>query len=458
MKIIFILSLLISLNALAAPGKGLNFDDFAYQKILLKASLTRGLYVVPSKRFSLKQYSPTPKSQGKTGTCTAWAVAYSARTISEAIRHGWKNKSFITKQAFSPGFLYKLIKTNYDYTCTKGTSIQNALSKLKNIGVPKYNDLPTLCPATIPNSSYQEATAYKIKDFVRLFNTNDPAQIKIDTVRKSISEKKPVIIAMNTPDSFSKSHRKKVWQATENPNINHGGHAMTVISYDDSKYGGAFELQNSWGTRWGNGGYIWVKYPDFAKFTYYALELIDHPKKSNYWQTDLSGRLKLVLSYGNQMQVTRQNNIYKVKRPYRSGTRFRLYISNNQPAYVYAFGSDLTGKVYPIFPHKQGISAALNYKRNEVPIPDEDHYIAMDNNVGHDFIAVLYSKDELDINKIQQQIEQQSGNFAQKVQKVLAHKLVRARNIKYSSNIISFKANSRGRTVVPLIVEIEHIK
>ena len=62
------------------------------------------------------------------------------------------------------------------------------------------------------------------------------------------------------------------------------------------------------------------------------------------------------------------------------------------------------------------------------------------------------------INKIQQQIEQQSGNFAQKVQKVLAHKLVRAGNIKYSSNIINFKASSRGRTVVPLIVEIEHIK
>ena len=44
----------------------------------------------------------------------------------------------------------------------------------------------------------------------------------------------------------------------------------------------------------------------------------------------------------------------------------------------------------PIFPHKQGIIPVLGYKRNEVPIPDEDHYIAMDNNIGHDFIAVLY--------------------------------------------------------------------
>ncbi len=458
MKIIFILTLLTSFNALAASGKGLIFDDFAYQQVLLKAPLTRGLYVVPSKRFSLKQYSPIPKSQGDTGTCTAWATAYSARTISEAKRRGWKNQSFITQQAFSPGFLYSLIKSNQDYRCSKGTSINNALSQLKRVGVPKYNDFKTLCSSNIPNYSYQQAAAYKIKDFVRLFDKYDPAQIKIDRVRKSISEGKPVIIGMNTPDSFQESHHKKVWQPTENPNIQHGGHAITVISYDDSKYGGAFEIQNSWGTNWGDGGYIWIKYQDFAKFTPYAFELIDYPKTSKPWQADLAGKLKLVLSNGSQMRVTRRNNIYKTTRSYRSGTRFRIYISNNEPAYVYAFGSDLTAQVYPIFPHKQGISPALTYKRNEVPIPDEDHYIAMDNTIGRDFIVVLYSKDELDINTIQRQVEQQSGSFAQKVKKVLSTKLVKATNIRYSTNSISFKARSRGRIVVPLIVEIPHIQ
>lgn len=458
MKIIFILSLLTSVNVLAASGKGLIFDDFAYQQVLLKASLTRGLYVVPSKRFSLKKYSPIPKSQGDTGTCTAWATAYSARTISEAKRHGWNNKSFITRQAFSPGFLYNLIRSSHDYTCSKGASITNALIQLKNIGVPKYNDFQTLCSYRVANSSYHKAADYKIKDFVRLFNKYDSAQIKIDRVRKSISEGKPVIIGMNTPDSFQNSYRKKVWQPIENPNFNHGGHAITVISYDDSKYGGAFEIQNSWGTNWGDGGYIWIKYQDFANFTPYAFELIDFPKKSTPWQADLAGKLKLVLSNGTQMRVTRKNNTYKTTRPYRSGTRFRIYISNNEPAYVYAFGSDLTAQVYSIFPHKQDISPALTYKRNEVPIPDEDHYIVMDNRIGRDFIAVLYSKDELDINAIQRQIERQSGSFANKVKKVLANKLVKAANIRYSTNTISFKASSRGRTVVPLILEIPHIK
>jgi len=71
--------------------KGLIFDDGAYNKVLLKAPLSRRLYVVQA-RASLKQYSPTPKSQGLYGTCTGWATAYSARTISHAKRNGWTKK------------------------------------------------------------------------------------------------------------------------------------------------------------------------------------------------------------------------------------------------------------------------------------------------------------------------------------------------------------------------------
>ena len=34
-----------------------------------------------------------------------------------------------------------------------------------------------------------------------------------------------------------------------------GGHAMSVVSYDDNKNGGTFELMNSWGNEWGKSGY-----------------------------------------------------------------------------------------------------------------------------------------------------------------------------------------------------------
>src|SRR5690625_7623232 len=44
----------------------------------------------------------------------------------------------------------------------------------------------------------------------------------------------------------------------------HAGHAMTIIGYDDSKgSGGAFRVVNSWGSDWGDKGYIWIDYQFF---------------------------------------------------------------------------------------------------------------------------------------------------------------------------------------------------
>jgi C1A family cysteine protease len=79
---------------------------------------------------------------------------------------------------------------------------------------------------------------------------------------------------MNTPSSFHNA--KDLWQPTESPNVSYNGHAMCVVGYDDNKYGGAFEIQNSWGTDWGNDGYIWINYNDFAAFVKAAYEIIEN--------------------------------------------------------------------------------------------------------------------------------------------------------------------------------------
>jgi len=479
MKKLFINFMLVffsisSLNALA-QSRGLVFDDAAYDKVLLKASLTRSLYDTVPSRASLKKYSPTPKSQGKYGTCVGWATAYSARTIAMAQYNGWTNKSTITNNAFSPSFIYRLIKA--DYYCKSGSSIYEALKVMKRLGVPKYSQFNQSCPNRVPNQVYTKASPYKIQDFVRLFNRGDGNTQKINRVRKSLSEGKPVIIGMNTPKSFDKV-RGNFWQpkANESPRISYGGHAMTVIAYDNQKYGGAFELQNSWGTWWGNRGYVWIKYQDFANFTKYAFELIDKPKPKPSYIPDMSGKMRFLLANGGEMAAELVNGTYRMKHSYPSDTRFRLYLSNNEPAYVYAFGSDMTGKVYPIFPHKPGISPALTYKRNEVPIPDENHYIVMDNTVGRDFFCVLYGKEPLDIDTIRRRVEQANlsekglivlpaiseeptqSRFFQNLRKIIANQTVESRNIRYSNRGIGFSAMSHGKTVVPLCVEMVHTR
>jgi hypothetical protein len=186
-------------------------------------------------------------------------------------------------------------------------------------------------------------------------------------------------------------------------------------------------------------------------------QLIDEPKPKPVSVPDLSGKVKFVLANRKEMQAKWMGEHYKIKKAYRSGTRFRLYISNNEPAYVYAFASDLTGGVYPIFPHKKGISPALTYTGNEVAIPDEDHYIAMDDTVGSDFLCVLYAKEELDIDAIRQRVAAASGDFVTKVKKALGNQSVMPSDIKYTKSKIEFSAVSHGKTVVPLIVETKHL-
>ena len=41
-----------------------------------------------------------------------------------------------------------------------------------------------------------------------------------------------------------------------------GGHANTIIGYDDTK--AAFLVQNSWGTSWGNKGFYYLPYSVFS--------------------------------------------------------------------------------------------------------------------------------------------------------------------------------------------------
>jgi len=450
---IFIFSIFFTTNYAQPYRLGLQFNDEEYATVPMKAPLVRSLYSLPASA-SLKAYTPLPQSQGDYGTCVGWSSTYAALTISKAIQNNLTSQDVITQSAFSPGFIYNLIKDNGDYNCEWGASISDACDILKTRGAPKKSDFDISCVNVVPNTLYGKASANKIDDYAKLFDTYDNNTFKIQATKKSISENKPVVIGMKCPDSFYDA--VGCWEPTEDFNRNFGGHAMCVIGYDDNKYGGAFEIQNSWGTDWGNEGYIWITYEDFANFTKYAYELIDAsaPNVNTY---DLSGKVRFLLAAGSEMKATLYGTTYNINQPYSSGTQFRLYISNNEPAFVYAIGSDNTGKIFQIFPHDQGISPALTYKQNEVPIPDEDHYIQMDNTVGTDYLCVLYCKKPIDFITIVRKIEQQTGTFSQKIKKALMQDLVATADVEFATNEISFKAKSNGKSIVALIVETQHI-
>ena len=53
--------------------------------------MTRDFSSLPSS-YSLRQYCPTPQSQGQYGTCTSWATTYAFRTILDAVKNNWNRR------------------------------------------------------------------------------------------------------------------------------------------------------------------------------------------------------------------------------------------------------------------------------------------------------------------------------------------------------------------------------
>lgn len=452
---------------------GLLPDDGTYEQLERKKELlTRDYTILPSS-YSLLKYCPIVKSQSQYSTCTSWATAYAARTIAEAIKYDWTDKGKITGEAFSPLFVYAQIKDKIaypdDYDCKKGTHIFKALQLMKEKGVPKFSDFNVLCANSVSDDLMQKAQTFKINDYFTLFSIScTDGSEKIRKVKKALSEDCPVIIAMHIPQSFHNSNQ--TWNGQDVDPTKHGYHAMCVVGYDDNMQGGAFYIMNSWGTNWGENGFVWVKYNDFAKYVDQAYEMyvrkIDKtpppaPKPTivdTIRYNHLAGKIELQLSTGEKMVATLHSEggitRYNLNDSYISGTRYRLYISNNEPAYVYVIGADLTGSVSKVFPPKENISAALTYKSNHIAIPDEQYFIEMDQTKGTDYMCVLYSQDALDINAIINQMRGVNGSFYDKLN-VLNNLLITGTDVTYGQTEIRFQALSQ-KTVVPVVIEIPH--
>lgn len=434
---------------------GLVKDVEGYEAIPLTASLMRGDYSNLPTRYSLKKFAPTPKNQGAYGNCVGWSAAYAARTILYSYEENLINTSSIDLNAFSPFFLYEQVKPYYDEDCKAGTTFFRVLEELKDMGVVKYRDYSQVCEGLLTSSLEDKAEEYRITDYKRLFGSNSTA--KTLYVKKAISENKPVLIGIECCNpSFINSAGKDYWEPTTTETVPKGnGHALTLVAYDDEKYGGAFQIMNSWGTEWGSDGFIWISYEDFEDYCFEAFEMSVMATQKT---VELQASFRFKLSAGSEMEAEYNGGgVYEMKKPYYSGTLFQLMISNEEPAYVYAFGSDLTQSSYPVFPFEKGISAYLGYRGNNIAIPDEDHYIKLDDNTGSDYFCLLVSKEALDFDRILEEMESVSGEFEVRLKKVLGDDLASPQNVDYDNAKVSFTAEVAPEKIVPLIVLIPHV-
>lgn len=454
MRTAFILfALIISSYNLVAQvyGRGLNLSEQSNDRTIVSAKLMRGDFEELPPRYSLKKYCPTPGNQGIYATCAGWASAYSGRTILNAIKNNYINP-LIDQNTFSPSYIYNQIRK--DSTCNNGVDLVEALEIMKDQGVLLLDDFGYECERNIQSHDKYRAIQNRILEYKEIFNRF--SNNKVITTKKSISEFRPVVIAIDVPRSFEYS--KDVWIPEKEEYKNgRNGHALVVVSYDDTLYGGAFEIINSWGTDWGNQGFTWIKYTDFEYFTYNGFELIDDIKDETS-EYDFSGSISFVLEDQTPIQLERSDNIFCTVNSLSSGTKFNIRLSNDQPAFVYAFGSDLKRKNIILFPPKENISPLLSYKKNNLSLPDERSNLMLDKNVGKTYLCFIYANKSIDIKTAMKKIEKGSGDFVKRVFKYFKNDFVTdyTPTIKDQSKII-FKAKSDNKSMIIIILEIKHV-
>ena len=522
MRALSFLLFLIAFSTVAQEyPMGMEWDEASYRSIPYKIQFTASTYDNLPSSYSLEQYAPYPGNQGQYGTCVAYASAYGLRTIMLAKDLGITDKYTITQNALSPSFVYSIIKREDDLNCSKGANPKYGMEALKVAGAPSLKSLPYQCNPSISEAVQLEAIDYRIRDYQTLFFFDSPDYgVKTNATKKALTEGYPVLLGMKLPPSFFKA--TTVWRSlsTEKNAIasQHGYHAMVVIGYDDNYEGGAFRVMNSWGTQWGDGGFIWVPYSEYEKWAMGAIQPYSYYKRkdNNIPSTPNSkpnnpnqpgkpsiprvepnnpnqpirpvlpmgdvdpnpiaeklpeGSLKFETNSGQLMEVTRVSTrnlvveddvegedlvAYRMLEAYPSGTRFRFYLENVNEGYIYAFATDLSQKINKILPYDDNMSPLIG-ANSELAFPSEKKVIRMDENPGTDYLLILFSQQRLDEKELQEKMQETEGGLTSKIKAALGEKLIDKSMVEYAAGTPGFKVKEGAEAyVVPSMVEINH--
>ena len=251
---------------------GLDFNDRGSVDVDRYESESFGFGEELPDSVSLRNFAPYPGNQGMYGTCVGWSFGYCGMTTLYARAFGLKNRNVITAMAMCPYTVYNNIKNEEDASCSQGSHLNLAGDFLTSTGTKRFHVHESDCNTT---DEFDEALMiYKADGYGALWDW-DPGGLveesteKVQLAKIALADGHVVLIGMSISDSFMNGvNEDGEWVKSEDPweNMPSGGHAMCVIGYNDKRFGGSFEIQNSWGQDWGDGGYAYVSYDDFQEF------------------------------------------------------------------------------------------------------------------------------------------------------------------------------------------------
>uniref|UniRef100_A0A1X7SZ67 Peptidase C1A papain C-terminal domain-containing protein n=1 Tax=Amphimedon queenslandica TaxID=400682 RepID=A0A1X7SZ67_AMPQE len=219
---------------------------------------------IPSERthpnVDLSGYVHHVYDQGDLGSCTANALcsAYGLDLVkqSQTTRGGY--------YYFDPSRLFLYYNTREregNQSKDSGASIRDTVKSMNRKGVCKESEWPYKVwkfKEKPPQSCYDAAVGNNLCKYERLDHN-------IDQFRACLKDNCPFVFGFNVYASFhniSRNGYMPLPSRREQLGEPLGYHAVVAVGYDDSRR--CIKVLNSWGSRWGDGGYFYMPY-EFIK-------------------------------------------------------------------------------------------------------------------------------------------------------------------------------------------------
>lgn len=228
---------------------------------------------------------PKVGNQGGQNSCVAWATTYYQMSHEVCLVLGCDNKSLNTK-VYSPRWTYNMINSGLN----NGSYFSDAFSVQTNHGASLLSELPYVASDyrgwDLNSQNWRRAISSRMSYAQTVPMNSDSA---FANVKQLLLNGHVLVIGtyisswqyrtvMANPNSASNPFLGQAIVTYVNGTA--GGHAMTVVGYDDSIWTdingngavesaevGAFKIANSWGSSWKNAGYSWAAYDAFRSIS-----------------------------------------------------------------------------------------------------------------------------------------------------------------------------------------------
>ena len=346
---------------------------------------------------SLESRLPRIINQASNNNAVGWILGWYGLTLLEARNNDLTDINAITDHALNPAFPYW-----YGHQkrggCLQTSSMIDALESMVNYGTPLFSSYSGPCGDSVATKFITQASGHRLSGYVRLFNTFDPVTLKVNAVKQALAEDNPVAAGIICPPSFLLA--KEFWEPHEDPETGPAGHAILVVGYNDEQYGGAFEVVNTWGSSWGDGGRTWLLYKDFAAFAQYGFELYlnDKPIRGVVQFEDDQEHVL-------EVEAVDQPGLYRFSSKMKTGDKIRLQFATENDVFANLFFVDARGGVTPLFP--DGNTVFPKPQNNALVLPGVAQFYTLSPPAGTGYFVVVMAKDMFSLNAASSAVQRQ---------------------------------------------------